>query len=118
MTVLTITPVRERVAEGGRFWDGRRPGWAAEIDTVNLDLGDACWCIVGQLEGDYYEGTQRLWADGVLVGDSLQDAKIKHGFTAALSLDFEEFEDEFDQLQAAWQDEIARRVDGAREETS
>jgi len=45
--------MRERVSRGAEMLDTVLGIWAEHIDPVNLDMGIAAYCIVGQLEGRY-----------------------------------------------------------------
>lgn len=51
MTELTI---EERVANGVKLLDEKRPGWYKKIDLAKLNINDCVHCIVGQLIGNYW----------------------------------------------------------------
>lgn len=42
-------------ARGARYLDRTMPGWWRRVDPTDLDLGCPCNCVLGQLEGDFYE---------------------------------------------------------------
>jgi hypothetical protein len=51
---MTKDEARERVARGAALLDQKRPGWEHQIDTGKLDLSQSCFCVLGQVCGNYY----------------------------------------------------------------
>lgn len=51
-----MSTIKERVQAGAELLDREEPGWEQRIDVRELDLQDACRCILGQLYGDYDDG--------------------------------------------------------------
>lgn len=63
--------IPERVARGSAFFDRVHPGWHTKIDVNELDVQCNCFCIVGQLYGEYSKHAERLFggfAEGVQYG--------------------------------------------------
>lgn len=98
---------------GARLLDELRPGWAEDVDTEQLDLGDCCKCVLGQLYGDYclaIDSPQFRPLFGYETGQgSIQ--RFEHGFS--LSNDYHERELSWRQLTQAWVDQIRMRKGGA-----
>lgn len=118
---------RKRVAAGAALLDRRYPGWARRIHTGRLDMGDACACILGQLEDDFWSAIAKLWPErqairGAVLNlvESQQMIAIRHGFntSSANEDDWSATDDaEFQWLQEAWIEAIADRVVGPVEWT-
>jgi hypothetical protein len=64
--------VKERVLRGIELLNEHIPGWEDRIDCQHLLLANADQCVLGQLFGDYEEGTSALEL-------STEDA-VDHGF--------------------------------------
>lgn len=58
---MTPQEARERVARGAALLDEKYPGWADRINLERFDLGNACTCVLGQLEGFFWTGAQKLF---------------------------------------------------------
>lgn len=61
---VTASPVRQAVERGARvltihYGDEE---WLKRIQEKDLDLGDGEYCVLGQLEGSFIRGTERLGA--------------------------------------------------------
>ncbi|HWP38979.1 MAG TPA: hypothetical protein VNL18_15640 [Gemmatimonadales bacterium] len=54
--------IKAAVQRGVRWLDRHRPGWENLIDPETLDLGSPCRCVLGQLDGDFFEAS---WAAGL-----------------------------------------------------
>ena len=55
------TPVEQRVENGIAFLDQTYGSkWRRKINWETLDIGSSEKCILGQLEGDYHTGKQKL----------------------------------------------------------
>jgi hypothetical protein len=89
-----------RAAAGAAFLDERRPGWAERIDLDTLALIDECYCVLGQLGGNY---AQELSALGLSLGDEADLGFIPAGHPGDWSL-----------LDAAWTAEIRQRRETAQ----
>lgn len=46
--------IEERVARGAAWLDETLPGWERRIDLAQLNLANACRCVLGQISGDYW----------------------------------------------------------------
>lgn len=45
----------ERVNRGCEWLDQNQEGWLDKIDLGKFNIKDCSWCVLGQLNGDYYE---------------------------------------------------------------
>jgi hypothetical protein len=54
-TEVGVLSIDERVAAGAAWLDEHRPGWVDRIDLNTLDLGDGCYCILGQTDGYFWD---------------------------------------------------------------
>lgn len=54
---------REAVKRGAKMLDEKRPGWEGEINIARLELSRCSQCILGQLYGHYWKGTEKLNID-------------------------------------------------------
>jgi hypothetical protein len=87
----------QRAAKGAAWLDKHRPGWANKVDTEHLDMGDAWYCIWGQLAGDYNEKPLRFWLSG---------SAVRYGFL------YDPYEGRYfdvPRLNKAWRAEIDQR---------
>jgi hypothetical protein len=84
--------------------DQRIPGWHQEIELHAFRIESAYNCIIGQLgAGSYLAGTRRAYP-----GDEPMTTE-EHGFIWSPPADDDTSDPEYDALEAAWRDEIARR---------
>jgi hypothetical protein len=95
-----------RVAQGAALLDAEVPGWAQRIDLPSLSMRDGSHCVLGQLFGDYFNGTSTL-------GIKYQwQEKVSHGFTIDLPRSGVNMERdvarEFRLLTLAWKSLIER----------
>jgi hypothetical protein len=52
-------------AIGARYLDDHEPGWALNIDPDILSMESYCGCVLGQLNGDFFDGLrERGWTRG------------------------------------------------------
>ena len=92
--------------------DREHPGWANKINTRALDLGDGCFCILGQLEGSFVGALERrgwpLFADSnaCVLGLYLTPDE-------ALGFDIVGDDEDYTELQDAWLEAIAERISAA-----
>lgn len=93
---------------GATFLDEHDPSWGDKVDITRLDLGDCQACVLGQIYG-YYARAVKLF------GLSL-DGETRLGFNVtydmlARAADGDEAPKNgaFDELTAAWREQIARR---------
>lgn len=56
---MTIEEARERVSRGAAWLDKTYPHWVEKIDLGVLDLSDKCFCVLGQLEGCYWDACRK-----------------------------------------------------------
>lgn len=107
MHIITPDIARARVAKGAALLDATRPGWAATIDVGVLDLDSACFCVLGQIYGNYYAAAQKLFHDSC--------KHREHGFWAGpvpreSVPTYEQARADYRLLQDAWIDAIADRL--------
>jgi hypothetical protein len=62
-----------QVNAGIKLLDAEQPGWRESIDLETLNLGSCSVCILGQVFGDYEDGTIEL---------GIEDDPYKYGFNA------------------------------------
>lgn len=55
-----MTELRQRVLNGAMFLDQHVPGWRDKINIDDLNIRSGCYCILGQIYGDYEEGAKIL----------------------------------------------------------
>jgi hypothetical protein len=109
--------LRDCVHRGMEFLDGAYPdGWVDKIDLDTLDLGIACRCIFGQLEGDFWLAVARHGhADINEFGTIRPDWEwtTDHGFSRPTCDDYVGYS----ALTQVWRAEITvRRLLGAAEQ--
>lgn len=56
--------IGRRVDLSAAVLDKHIPGWAARVDTERLDINHHNHCVLGQLDGTYYDGVTRLRNNG------------------------------------------------------
>jgi hypothetical protein len=102
--------IEDRVRLGAKFLDAHHPGWAAEIDTWQLEMWSCSRCILGQLHGGSF------WEDATVPGPSDAD-KVAFGldWSEAVRLGFaiddrESYTPGYDSLLAAWLVEVRART--------
>lgn len=90
--------IPDRVQRGAAYLDDIAPGWPDRIDTLKLDIGSPCRCILGQLYGDYFDAplVTDAWAE-----DTEDDPTYDRGFCGTHS--------EHDALTIAWRQLITER---------
>ena len=99
--------ITERVERGAALLDEKRPGWVDVIDLDDLNLGDGCTCIGGQLCGSK-TGTEE---DYVIF---VRDLGLDRAGEAACGFDDPgDDDDDYAALTAAWRDLIIRRRESA-----
>lgn len=87
------------IRRGMKLLDGEIPKWRRLIDLDELDLGDPCQCIIGQIYGDYEIGLDTLGLDtedGELLGFGL-DANL-------VERDDGKYESEYEWLTDLWRE--------------
>lgn len=101
-----LPPFCERVAAGAKLLDENEGGWAKRINMTVLDMGEADFCVLGQLYGNYWDAVaekERVTLDGKVEPTS---TAYELGFQSHTDLGYR-------QLQRCWKDEIrARRKAG------
>jgi hypothetical protein len=96
------------IARGMEWLDEHMPGWSSRIDVETLDLGEPCRCVLGSLDGNYYEAMLRAGhAEVDDLGIIRPDWKwaVDHGFATTSTLDFESW----DVLTGLWKQRLAMR---------
>jgi hypothetical protein len=106
---MTTQDARERAARGVAYLDAHTPGWADRIDVGRLDMGRHCFCVLGQLHGQFSPAVEAAWPSAPFA------QSIAHGFLA-VGMDMgsiDEIEqsigDEYRTLQDEWVRVIADR---------
>ena len=89
---------KQRAESGAKFLDKTRPGWARRVRVTQLDITSRDMCILGQVYGNYVDATDKL-----NLSDRVADSK---GFNTVYVGDY----DAQNPLEAAWKDEIRKRV--------
>lgn len=79
MTTAQARVNSERAVKRGVKWlDANVPNWRARIDVASLDLQFPCKCVLGQLDGNFYEA---VWTY------RLERSEVSHlGFLASTRL--------------------------------
>jgi hypothetical protein len=57
--------VDDRVAAGAAWLDANRPSWWQRINLDTLDLSLNCGCVLGQLDGDFWDAPEVIKASKV-----------------------------------------------------
>lgn len=88
---MTGETVAARVAAGAAWLDENRPGWEGSIDLETLDMQNSCRCILGQLDGDFYDALARM-----CFSEKVRGAwSVAHGFEPG-------WDDPWSALDEAW----------------
>jgi hypothetical protein len=80
-----------QVNAGIKLLDEQQPGWRDKIDLETLNLGSCSVCVLGQIFGDYEEGTIEL---------DIEDDPYQYGFNA--------LNGGMEQLTQAWKDALGK----------
>ena len=64
----------EKVQQGAKLLDRKRPGWAGRVEVEILHMSDCQKCVLGQLFSRYHYGTYALAL-------MTQQESIDYGFT-------------------------------------
>lgn len=105
----TKEPPAMRVARGAARLDERVPDWFRRVDLSKILMWDDGSCVLAQVCGSYHDGLASLYLHGTYGDDpnpGMSDAG--HGFD--IFYDGTENETTFEQLTAAWHDEITARL--------
>lgn len=82
MTQTTLRVVQKRVRQGIAHLNTNYPGWLEKINADELDISSFTHCVLGQLEGSYAKGLERLGSnDGFLLGFEGSDLIIDEELT-------------------------------------
>lgn len=94
---------KDVVNKGAMYLDEINPVWYKEIDRDSLDVGSSCFCIGGQLYGNY---------SIFLRATRLKDGRL-YGFTLAGTEDMDDFHifTEYNKLTQAWLNAINERLE-------
>ena len=82
------------VARGMAWLDANVPHWRAKLNVTSLDLQWPCKCVLGQLDGDFYEA---VWKRKLT-----RDRVFQLGFSAPQGM-------RYGVLTAAWRRAIEQR---------
>ena len=102
--MTTKKQYRKRVRRGIRlleYYYGK--DWYKDISLKNLDMGEECHCILGQLYGNYFDGS---FQKGDEVAVDFCDLSPRFGFD--ISHDWP-IVDSYNKLTKAWKKEIKKR---------
>lgn len=118
---LTTRDLQQRVDQGVAWLDKHHPNWwradrpdhgperPGPIDLDELSMGHPCYCVLGQILGNYYQAPIEL------------DQAVRCGFDTAAIAEYPEITDaNYDEFKAATAEEFAalgqlwRRVIAAR----
>jgi hypothetical protein len=96
--------VRSAVAAGITYlFATRGEEWPRRVNVDRLDLASECGCVLGQLEGSYYEAVSRLGIiDGNKLGFEIEDVPER------LLDDQPEIDRRWKALTSAWRTAIRR----------
>lgn len=104
-TTVDAAAIPQRVAAGAARLDREWPGWWKRIDLEQLNVGDDCACILGQLEGDYLAALTTLGEhEPHLSGFDVESVDYTNAVAELKRLDAE-----YDALTAEWKRVIAAR---------
>jgi len=92
---------------GALLLDEERSGWEKEIDVDRLNMGHSCYCVLGQLHGNYWKGLEQL---GIARHERAEELRL--GFRASPRR-FLQIRDPWNLLTKAWKQEIADRLQAA-----
>lgn len=94
-----MTEIEERVRRGAELMDEKMPGWFLRVDLDSLDMASPCRCVLGQLNGNFFDSAALLWNEAQ--GDAMTNSRL-HGFNLIAGSSCES-------LESAWKSEIRRR---------
>lgn len=55
-----VTTMKQKVTRGAKWLDKNYKGWARKVKITRLNLANHCYCILGQLYGEYKTGLHIL----------------------------------------------------------
>jgi hypothetical protein len=87
-----LDAIDKAAEKGAKRLDQRKPGWFRKIDQKKLDLGSTCYCVLGQLYGEYNEESIATVVGGwvrKLTGSrsSVYSVAERYGFTVPSEAD-------------------------------
>ena len=88
------------VYEGILLLDRQCPDWRGRIDTDTLDLASGPLCILGQLEGEFFDGARKV--SGLETRGAIITWAQQHGFYANSAT--------YPVLTSLWKRELTREV--------
>lgn len=95
-----MTTIQERVESGAAWLDEHRPGWVDRINLDRLIMSSKCGCILGQVDGDYFETIKAFNVDA----ERAEEAAVLLGFQASHEGTYG-----YGELEDAWRDHITAR---------
>lgn len=94
--------IKLSVKRGAALLDGQYPRWETLICVSILDLSNTDSCILGQCYGSYHSGLSHL-------GLKETEQARENGFTLPFSSVIQSDRSKWDELQAAWVEQINLR---------
>ncbi|MEM1057266.1 MAG: hypothetical protein AAGI52_17240 [Bacteroidota bacterium] len=101
----------QRARAGASLLDDEDPGWAARLDSRQLELADGQACVLGQLHGDYRRGLFRSRVLNTSSAPSRFVSPVDLGFQAVSEGGPEAERLDYVFLTRAWREEIRTRTD-------
>jgi hypothetical protein len=110
-----MSDLRENVERGAAWLDTESPGWELKIDVQELAMQSCGRCVLGQVFAELAMGEpgfnfvmDQRHAENMptfFLNADTEGWDIQHGFNLRC------YSDGWDELRAAWVDEIKRRLD-------
>jgi len=97
-------PLLNNVKAGIELLDTELSDWYRDIDTDTLTMNSGCNCILGQMYGDYIEGSEYLYSKYNTDKEDIPilEYMINHGFEGT-------HWSEYGILQRYWTSEVEKR---------
>jgi hypothetical protein len=103
---------KEEVAQGAAWLDQNRPGWEFKLDLAELNLSSAHTCVLGQIDGNFWETLSKMHRDGDDGAQfELSWAAERGFFVITDETKWAEGARAYNQLTDAWRDLIKHRFD-------
>lgn len=108
--------IEERVINGfDALTDHYGPEWQDAIDTETLNLESTCNCVLGQLEGDYWQVFENMaWGDQWTTEQEFLHWSYENGFVSSAVIemelgrpvDYDYSHEEYKALTQAWRNKL------------
>jgi hypothetical protein len=103
-------PYQQDVAKGAAWLDENRPGWEFKLDLAELNLSSAQTCVLGQIDGNFWESLSKMHRDGDDGAQFEISWAAERGFFV-ITDEMDEATRAYNQLTDAWRDLIKHRFD-------